>query len=66
MLKTLVRAADQASSAGFWAHFNIVYLLTYNISGSENSGSGAYLLLTLLLRIVTMDVRPGPPYILLG
>jgi len=26
----LVSAADEASSAGFWAHFNIVtYLLTY-------------------------------------
>jgi len=29
-LKILVSAADQASSGGFWAHFNIVtYLLTY-------------------------------------
>jgi len=29
-LKILVSAADKASSAGFWAHFNIVtYLLTY-------------------------------------
>jgi len=27
--RTLVSAADEASSAGFWAHFNIVYLLTY-------------------------------------
>ena len=34
-LKTLVSAADYASSAGFWAHFNIVtYLLTYFSSTS--------------------------------
>ena len=28
-LKTLVSAAVKASSVGFWAHFKIVYLLTY-------------------------------------
>jgi len=47
-LKILVSAADKASSAGFWAHFNIVtyyyyyyyYILTqiYFGTGAELSG----------------------------
>jgi len=55
-LKIFVSAADEASSAGFWAHFNIVtYLLTYLYMHTNNScffitGTFQHLYKTFLLK----------------